>query len=184
MEKELFFMKNIITGRNIDITDAIRATVDKKMSRLDKYFQNEMMATVTLNVEKLRQIVEVTIPISGTIVRAEESTDDMYTSIDKVIDVLERQIRRHKEKLKDKKHTRETIRFENIADLPVDDVEEEGKVVKVKRFPLKPMDEEEAILQMELLRHAFFVFRNGETGEVNVVYKRKDGHYGLIEPQE
>lgn len=176
-------MLNTISGRNIDITDALRDNIDKKMSRLDKYFQKEMPATVTLNVEKLRQIVEVTIPFSGTIVRAEESTDDMYASIDKAIDVLERQIRKHKEKLKNKKHTDETIRFENIAALPAEDIEEEGKVVKVKKFPIKPMDEEEAILQMELLGHAFFVFSNAETGEANVVYKRKDGHYGLIEPQ-
>lgn len=176
-------MLNTITGRNIEITDALRDTIDKKMSRLDKYFQKEMDATVTLNVEKLRQIVEVTIPFSGSIVRAEETSEDMYASIDKAIDVLERQIRKHKEKLKNKKHTDETIRFENITSLPADDVEEEGKVVKVKKFPIKPMDEEEAILQMELLGHAFFVFENGETGDTNVVYKRKDGHYGLIEPQ-
>lgn len=184
MEKGLFLMKNIITGRNIELTDALRDIVEKKMSRLDKYFQEDATATVTLNVEKLRQIVEVTIPISGNIIRAEETTDDMYTSIDRVIDVLERQVRRHKEKLKDRKHTKETIRFENVVDLPADDAEEEGKIVKFKKFPLKPMDEEEAILQMELIGHAFYVFRNGETGDVNVVYKRKDGHYGLIEPQE
>lgn len=179
-------MINTVSGRNVEITDALKDTVDKKMSRLDKYFQKDIPATVTLSVEskrqKDRQIVEVTIPFSSTIIRAEESTDDMYTSIDKVIDVLERQIRKHKEKLQKRKHSTETIRFENIASLPEDDQEEEGKVVKVKKFPVKPMDEEEAILQMELLGHAFYVFTNSDTEDINVIYKRKDGHYGLIEP--
>ena len=179
-------MINTVSGRNVQITDALKDTVDKKMSRLDKYFQKDIPATVTLSVEskrqKDRQIVEVTIPFSSTIIRAEESTDDMYTSIDKVIDVLERQIRKHKEKLQKRKHSTETIRFENIAALPEDDQEEEGKVVKVKKFPVKPMDEEEAILQMELLGHAFYVFTNSDTEDINVIYKRKDGHYGLIEP--
>lgn len=173
-------MINTVVGRNIEVTDALRDTIDKKLSKLDKYFHKEMDATVTLIVEKNRQIVEVMVPLSGRIIRAEESTDDMYASIDKVIDVLEKQIRKQKEKLKDKKFNGETIRFENIE--PVND-EEEGKIKRVKRFSIKPMSEEEAVLQMELIGHDFFVFRNWETEEINVVYKRKDGHYGLIVPE-
>lgn len=173
-------MINTVVGRNIEVTDALRETIDKKLSKLDKYFHKEMESTVTLIVEKNRQIVEVMVPLSGRIIRAEESTDDMYASIDKVIDVLEKQIRKQKERLKDKKFNGETIRFENIE--PVSE-EEEGKIKRVKKFSIKPMSEEEAVLQMELIGHDFFVFRNWETEEINVVYKRKDGHYGLIVPE-
>ncbi len=172
-----------LVGRNVDITDALDNIVDKKLARLDKYFQEDAEASVTMSVQKNSQIVEITIPLKGgSIVRAEESTDDMYTSLDKAIDILERQIRKHKEKIQDKK-SMDTIRFENIEPLSEEEKGEEQKIVKVKRFPIKPMSEEEAILQMELIGHAFFVFENAETGDANVVYKRKDGNYGLIEPQ-
>lgn len=174
-------MINTVVGRNIEVTDALRDTIDKKLSKLDKYFHKEMEATVTLIVEKHTQTVEVMVPLSGRIVRAEESTGDMYTSIDKVIDVLEKQIRKQKDKLKDKKFNGETIRFENIE--PINNQEEEGKIKRVKKFSVKPMGEEEAVLQMELIGHDFFVFRNWETEEINVVYKRKDGHYGIIVPE-
>lgn len=171
-----------LVGRNVDITDALDEAVDKKLSRLDKYFHDDAEASVTMSVQKNSQIVEITIPLKGgSIVRVEESTDDMYTSLDKATDILERQIRRHKEKMKDKK-SMDTIRFENVETLKEEN-EEEKKIVKKKRFPIKPMSEEEAILQMELIGHAFFVFENSETGDANVVYKRKDGNYGLIEPQ-
>lgn len=176
-------MKLTISGKNMAVTDALRDVIEKKMGKLDKYFYEDVPVDITLSVEKNRQIIEVTIPFSGVIIRAEESTDDMYQSIDKVIDVLERQIRKHKTKLQKKSKGLETIRFENIQALPIVENEKEPSIVRTKRFAMKPMDAEEAVLQMELLRHAFYVFRNAETDEVNIVYKRKDGNYGLIEPQ-
>lgn len=175
-------MINTVVGRNIDVTDSLREAIDKKLARLDQYFQKDTPANVTLSTQRNRQIVEVTVPFYGNIFRSEESTNDMYESLDKVIDILERQIRKNKDKLKNKKGM-ETIRFENIEALPVEEQGEEQKVVKVKRFAIKPMNQEEAILQMELLGHAFYVFENAETGDANVVYRRKDGNYGLIEPQ-
>lgn len=176
-------MKITISGKNMAVTDALREVTEKKLSKLDKYFFEDVPVDVTLSVEKNRQIIEVTIPFSGAIIRAEESTEDMYQSIDKVIDVLERQIRKHKTKLQKKNKGFETIRFENIQALPAGENGKEASIVRTKRFAMKPMDAEEAVLQMELLRHAFYVFRNAETDEVNIVYKRKDGNYGLIEPE-
>lgn len=176
-------MKIKITGKNMDITDALREIAFKKLGKLDKYFQGDVDTNVTFSVEKDRQIIEVTINLPGTILRAEEYSDDMYTSIDKAVDVLEGQIRKYKTKLQKRYQNGETVRFENIEPMPKPKEEDIPKLVKVKRFAMKPMDAEEAILQMELLRHNFFVFMNGETDEVNVVYKRKDGNYGLIEPE-
>lgn len=177
-------MKINITGKNMEITDALRDVTYKKLGKLDKYFQSDVEANVTYSVERNRKIIEVTINLPGTILRAEESSDDMYTSIDKAVDILERQIRKYKTKLQKRYQNGETIRFENIQPLPQENQEvNKPKIVKTKRFAMKPMNTEEAILQMELLRHAFFMFMNAETDEVNVVYKRKDGNYGLIEPQ-
>lgn len=176
-------MKIKITGKNMDITDALKEITFKKLGKLDKYFQEDVDTNVTFSVEKNRQIIEVTINLPGTILRAEEYSDDMYNSIDKAVDVLEGQIRKYKTKLQKRYQNGETIRFENIEPMPKLKEEDIPKLVKVKRFAMKPMDAEEAILQMELLRHNFFVFMNGETEEVNVVYKRKDGNYGLIEPE-
>lgn len=176
-------MKITISGKNMAVTDALKEVTERKMSKLDKYFFEDVPVDITLSVEKSRQIIEVTIPFSGAIIRAEESTEDMYQSIDKVIDVLERQIRKHKTKLQKKNKGFETIRFENIQSLPAGENGKEASIVRTKRFAMKPMDAEEAVLQMELLRHAFYVFRNAETDDVNIVYKRKDGNYGLIEPE-
>ncbi|NLM04829.1 MAG: ribosome-associated translation inhibitor RaiA [Clostridiales bacterium] len=176
-------MKVIVSGKNIDITEVLRDTVEAKISKLDKYFSEGAEAQATLSVEKYRQIIEVTIPINGAILRAEESSDDMYTSIDKVVDKLIRQLRKHKVKMqKGRSQFYETIRFENITQSDEEDDKYDPKIVKTKRFPIKPMSPEEAVLQMELIGHSFFVFANAETDEVNVVYKRKDGNYGLIEP--
>ena len=158
-------------GKNMDVTDALRNVTEKKMGKLDKYFQKDIEGNVTFSSEKNRKIIEVTINLPGTIIRAEESSDDMYASIDKAVDVLERQIR--------------TIRFENVLPLEQEDNPDEDvpKLVKTKKFFLKPMTSEEAVLQMELLGHNFFVYMDGDTGSVNVVYKRKDNNYGLIEPE-
>ncbi|MBN4062844.1 MAG: ribosomal subunit interface protein [Alkaliphilus sp.] len=173
-------MKITVSGKNVAVTSALRNMTESKLSKLDKYFAKEVEAKVTLSVEKNRQIIEVTIPINGAFLRAEEVTDDMYTSIDKVMDKLVRQLRKHKTKLENRKNKYETIRFENIS--KVDTSEDEPKIVRTKRFAMKPMSPEEAVLQMELLGHSFFVFASADSDEVNVVYKRKDGNFGLIEP--
>ncbi|SCY86320.1 ribosome hibernation-promoting factor, HPF/YfiA family [Alkaliphilus peptidifermentans] len=176
-------MKVIVSGRNVEVTDALRNSVEAKISKLEKYFNRDAEAQATLSVEKQRQIIEVTIPIDGSLLRAEEATDDMYTSIDKVVDKLSRQLRKHKTKLENRNIKFETIRFENIPALKEDEGFIEPKIVKTKRFAIKPMSSEEAVLQMELIGHNFFVYANSDTDEVNVVYKRKDGNYGLIEPE-
>ncbi|NMB07169.1 MAG: ribosome-associated translation inhibitor RaiA [Tissierellia bacterium] len=174
-------MKLNFTGKNMDITEALKDVTNKKMGKLEKYFQKDIEGDIVFSTEKNRQIIEVTINLPGTILRAEESSDDMYAAIDKAVDVLERQIRKHKTKLQRRYNNGETIRFENI--MPLEEEDDRPKVVKIKRFDMKPMNVEEAILQMELLRHNFFVFMNADSDDLNVLYKRKDGNYGLIEPE-
>lgn len=171
-------------GKNIEVTNALRDITQKKLGKLDKYFDKDIEVKVTFSTEKNRKIIEVTINLPGTIIRAEESTDDMYASIDRAVDVLERQIRKYKTKLQDKYQNNKTIRFENVVSMNNQDkaVDDSPKIVRTKRFGLKPMNTEEAVLQMELLGHNFFVFRDADTADTNVVYKRKDGNYGLIEP--
>ncbi len=176
-------MKISIYAKNIQLTDALKEAAIKKIRRLDKFFQQDIEAKVVLSIEKKFHKVEVTIPFNGRIVRVEEACDDMYNAIDEAVESLEKQIRKHKTKLQNKKHSNESIKFENIEPLDMEDEEQEFKVVKTKRFAIKPMNIEEAILQMDLLRHNFFVFLNADTEEVNVVYKRNDENYGLIEPE-
>lgn len=177
-------MKVTVIARNIELTEALKESVESKISKFDKYFEPNVEAKATLSVQKNRQTVEVTIPINGAILRAEESTDDMYKSIDFVEEKLERQIRKQKTKLAKKKHN-QSLKLNMLEELGLDndETEEESRVVKVKKFAIKPMDAEEAVLQMELVGHNFFVYKDAETGAVNVVYKRKDGQYGLIEPE-
>jgi len=175
-------MKITVSGKNVAVTSALRNMTESKLSKLDKYFAKEVEAKVTLSVEKNRQIIEVTIPINGAFLRAEEVTDDMYTSIDKVMDKLVRQLRKHKTKLENRTNKYETIRFENISRVDANENENESKIVRTKRFAMKPMSPEEAVLQMELIGHSFFVFANADSDEVNVAYKRSDGNFGLIEP--
>ncbi|WP_313163217.1 ribosome hibernation-promoting factor, HPF/YfiA family [Sedimentibacter sp.] len=175
-------MKLSIYAKNMQLTDALKEAAIKKINRLDKFFQQDIEAKIVLSIEKKLHKVEVTIPFNGRIVRVEESSDDMYNAVDEAVESLERQIRKHKTKLQNKKHSNESIKFENIEPLDIED-DQEFKVVKTKRFAIKPMGIEEAILQMDLLKHNFFVFLNGDSEEVNVVYKRKDGNYGLIEPE-
>lgn len=170
------------TGKNVEVTEALKDVTNRKLKRLDKYFQKDVVGNVIFSVERNWKILEITINLPGTILRVEESSDDMYTSIDKAVDVLERQIRKYKTRLQKRNQTGETIRFENVIPLKEDE-DEKPKIVKTKRFGMKPMSAEEAVLQMELLRHNFFVFMNADTEEVSVVYKRKDGNYGLIEPE-
>lgn len=175
-------MKINVFGKNMHLTDALKETAAKKIGKLDKFFQKDVEAKVVMSIERKLQKVEVTIPFNGRIVRVEEVTNDMYNSIDNAVEALERQIRKHKTKLQDKRQSNESIKFENIEPW-VEEDDEEFKVVKTKRFAIKPMGIEEAILQMDLLKHNFFVFLNADTEEVNVVYKRKDSNYGLIEPE-
>lgn len=149
---------------------------------MEKYFEVEVEAKATLSIQKNRQIIEVTIPFNGAILRSEESTDDMYKSIDLVEDKLERQIRKQKTRLSRKNNG--SLKFAALNDSKVESNEDdEGSLVKVKKFGVKPMDSEEAILQMDLLGHNFFVYQDSESSKVNVVYKRKDGNYGLLEPE-
>ncbi len=174
-------MKVIITGRNIELTDGIKGAVEEKLEKLDKYFNKETEAHVTLSVEKERQKAEVTIPMKGHVVRAEQVSNDMYVSIDLVEEVIERQLKKYRNKLVTKQQTAAYLNddFVNADDADEDDV----KIIKTKRFGIKPMYPEDACIQMELLGHDFFVFMNAETDEVNVVYKRKGNTYGLIEPE-
>ena len=175
-------MKIIISGKNMEITNALKNIVEKKLQKLDRYFNPEVEMHATLSVTKNRQTIEVTIPFGGAFLRGEESTDDMYASIDSVVDKMERQIRKQKTKMERRNYGGDSVRYAVIPDINEEDREKESKIVKTKRFAIKPMSPEEAVLQMELLGHNFFVFRDGETQTVNVVYKRKDGDYGLIEP--
>lgn len=171
-------MRISISGKNLEISSYMRDVAEKKLAKLDRYFPQDAEAQVTLSVEKNRHIVEVTIPHGGRIIRGEEVSTDMYASLDNVLDKLEKQILHNRTRLA------KSLRQDAFVDLPdEDDEEDEGpRIVRVKHFSLKPMSEEEAMLQLDLLGHAFYVFENAETGAVNVLYKRKDGNYGLIEP--
>ncbi|WP_055669413.1 ribosome hibernation-promoting factor, HPF/YfiA family [Desnuesiella massiliensis] len=175
-------MKITVMAKNIQLTNALKEAVERKLSKLDKYFNPNIEAHATLSVQKSRQIIEVTIPFNGVILRGEESNEDMYASIDLVVDKLEGQIRKQKTKLQ-RRQSGDSLRFQSIPMYEDDNEDEEPKIVKTKKFAIKPMSTEEAILQMELLGHNFFVYENAESEEVNVIYKRKDGNYGLIEPE-
>ena len=174
-------MRFTITGRNIEVTQGLREAVEDKLGKLDRFFAPATEAVVRLSVQKDIQKIEVTIPVKGHIIRAEESSRDMYVSIDLVEEILERQLKKYKNKLIDKK---QSVPSFSEAFLQEDaSAEEEIQIVKSKKFAVKPMDPEEACVQMELLGHNFYVFLNADTEEVNVVYKRKGGTYGLIEPE-
>lgn len=174
-------MKFIISGRNIEVTEGLRAAVEDKIGKLEKYFTSDTEVHVTMSVEKERQKIEVTIPVKGNIIRSEQVSNDMYVSIDLVEEIIERQLKKYKNKLVDKKQAAAFFRQDFIEKDYMD--EEEVKIVRSKKFDIKPMYPEDACIQMELLGHNFFVFCNAETDEVNVVYKRKGNTYGLIEPE-
>jgi len=186
-EKELIHMRYTITGRNIEITDGLKKAVEEKLHKLEKYFTADTEARITLSVQKEAHKIEVTIPTKQGLIRAEEVSQDMYVSIDKVQDIIEKQIKKFKNKLIDKKQAAMSFSDffinDEVNDADDADDEDEIKIVKTKRFSIKPMDPEEACLQMELLGHDFYVFRNAVSDEVCVVYKRKDGKYGIIEPE-
>ncbi len=171
-------MKIAIRGKNIKLTDALQAYVNDKVNKIGKYFDRaEIDVQVSLEVKREKHIVEVTAYVNGLILRGEEATDDMYASIDGVIEKIERQIRKYKTRI-----NRKLRKDEVDISIESDDPTAEDLIVKVKRFSFKPMLIEEAVMQMDLLGHDFFVFSNATSEEMNVVYKRKDGKYGLIEP--
>lgn len=175
-------MRYTITGRNIEVTPGLRDAVQDKLGKLEKYFTPDTEAIITLSVQKELQKIEVTIPVKGSIIRAEEASTDMYVSIDLVEEIIERQILKYKKKLIDRKQSSPSFSDSFLQEeTPI--TEEEIKIVKTKKFAVKPMDPEEACLQMELLGHSFYVFLNAESEQVCVVYRRKGGTYGLIEPE-
>ncbi len=175
-------MKFIIVGKNIELTPGLKGAVEDKLSKLDKYFNPDTEVHVTLSVEKERQKIEVTIPVKGNIIRSEQVSSDMYVSIDLVEEVIERQLKKYKNKIVDKKQSASAF---NQAFMEIeDDQDDEIQIVRTKKFDIKPMYPEDACIQMELLGHGFYVFCNAETDQVNVVYKRKGNTYGLIEPED
>lgn len=174
-------MKFIISGKNITVTDGLKTAVEDKLGKLERYFTPETEVIVTLSVEKERQKIEVTIPVKGNIIRSEQVSNDMYVSIDLVEEVIERQLRRYKNKIVDKEQSGGNFQKAFVEKEYEED--EEVKIIRTKRFGIKPMYPEDACVQMELLGHNFFVFYNAETDQVNVVYKRKGNTYGLIEPE-
>ncbi|MDQ0228723.1 ribosome hibernation-promoting factor, HPF/YfiA family [Metabacillus niabensis] len=182
-------MKFNVRGENIELTPALREYAEKKIGKLERYFDESVDAKVNINLKYYNDQdskIEVTIPMTDLVLRAEEHNQDMYAAIDLVVNKLERQIRKHKTKVNRKLREQGDPKFVFNNVLPEDNATEEEdtqELVRTKRFNLKPMDSEEAILQMDMLGHNFFVFTDAKTNKTNVVYKRKDGKYGLIEPQ-
>jgi len=179
-------MRVTVKGKNIAVTDALERYAEKKVERLGKYFQNIKEAIVTASTQRNWHTVEIMLEGDGMVLRGEERTDNMYASIDQVVEKLEKQIKRFKGKLIERVHPGEPPK-EHVAEVSLELTPEAHeptpKIVRSKSFPLKPMPPEEAAMQMELLNHDFFVFLNTETELVTVIYKRQDGNYGLIEPE-
>ena len=176
-------MKYNISGKNIELTPGLENAVQEKIVKLDKYFNDSVTAQVTLSVEKLSHIIEVTIPFNGSVLRAEVEGKNMYNIMDDAVSVIEKQVNKFKNKLRDKHRASGIDQFApDFLKESAGDEEEAIKIAKTKKFAIKPMSAEEAVLQMELVGHNFFVYFDSETEEVSVVYKRKNGTYGLIEP--
>ena len=174
-------MKYNIRGEKVEVTEAIRSYIEDKIGKLDKYFENadNITASVVIKVRGKEQKIEITVPAMNYTLRSEEAHSDLYAAIDLTVDKLERQIRKHKTKINSKNKKNVIQNFE--IDLEDKFEEDESKVLKRKKVDMKPMDEEEAIMQMEMLGHSFFVFKNAETNNICVLYLRKDGNYGIIE---
>ena len=174
-------MNVLVRGRNIEITDVLREYVEKRVGKLGKFLEGANEATVVLKVEGDSQKVEVTIPFNGMILRGEEATGDMYASIDLIGEKLEKQIEKYKGKLYRRRSISDSKNY--VEQQTLLEEKDEPQIVKTKRFAYKPMSVDEAVMQMNLLGHSFFVFSNAEDDQINVVYKRNDGKYGLIEPE-
>jgi len=174
-----------VRGKNIEVTPALEEHIEKRLEKLDKFFDENTEIQIVLSLAGENHIAEATVFFNSLILRSEESTEDMYASVDMMVSKLEKQVTRYREKLKDRLQQGGVRSFNEV--LTSEEEEKEGKdepqVVRTKRFILKPMTVEEAILQMNLLEHNFFVFMEAETGAINVLYRRKDGNYGLIEPE-
>ncbi len=170
-----------IKGKNVDVTPALRDYSEKKVAKISKFFEkNPIGAQVTMSTERGKHVVDITVQVDGLLLRGEEKTNDMYGSIDGAVDKIERQIRKFKTRINRR------LREENqviLTSVPTQEEAPAPVIQRTKRFAMKPMSVEEAVMQMDLLGHDFYVFSNSETDEVNVVYRRKDGNYGLIEPE-
>ncbi len=181
-------MEIAIKGKNVEVMRALREYADKKVRKIQRFFEGDTLdAQVTLGAEKGLQVVEVTIQVDGLLLRGEEKTGDMYASVDGAVDKIERQIRKYKTRI-NRKLRQTGVRLVDAELAPAgaemgEEREEEVRIVRTKRFAMKPMSVQEAVMQMDLLGHDFYVFSNCDTEEVNVVYRRKDGNYGLIEPE-
>ena len=176
-------MKFIIIGKNIDVTPGLKQAVESKLGKLERYFTPDTEIHVTLSVQREHQKIEVTIPVKGGLIRSEQESTDMYVSIDLVEEVIERQLRKYKNKLIARHQEGGNCTQEFFENQDVVEDDGEIRIVRTKKFGIKPMFPEDACVQMELLGHDFFVFCNAQTDEVNVVYRRKDGSFGLIEPE-
>jgi len=181
-------MRFNFTGKNMVVSEAMKEKTEQKIGRIARLFPENTEIFVSFSVVKMDNTIEVTIPLQKRILRAEVTAQDMISALDAIVDVLEKQMVKYKKRLKDKSRRDQSFKEElnfvpMAADASESDVSEEIVIEKTKRFALKPMDAEEAVMEMEMLGHSFFVFRNGRTDEVNVVYKRKNGSYGLIEQE-
>lgn len=177
-------MKITITSRKVNLRDNFKERVEKKLSKFNRIFDEDTQANVTVTLEKNRQTVEITIRQNGIVYRAEQTAEEMNDALDAVIDALGRQIRKNKCRLEKKVRSSAIDDFLAQEDMvPQEEEESEYQIVRSKRFPVKPLDVEEAILQMNMVGHQFYMYRNAETGDINVVYRRKDGAYGLLEPE-
>ncbi|MFN3395310.1 MAG: ribosome hibernation-promoting factor, HPF/YfiA family [Thermodesulfovibrionales bacterium] len=171
-------MNIIVNGRNIDVTPALRKYAEEKISRFERYLSNITEAIVTMTVEKYRHKVEVLLKANGVLIQAEGITGEIYSSIDDVVEKLEKQVKKYKEKMVSHRKGETKV----VAPPLTESTSETGRIIKIKRFDMKPMSPDEAAMQMELLDKDFFVFSNLTSGEINVIYRRKDGNFGLIEP--
>ncbi len=178
-------MNYIISGKNINITEGLKSAIYDSFHKLEKYFSEDTDMTITLNVEKDRATVEATIPVKGSVIRSEQTSSDMYVSIDLAAEVIERQLKKYRNKLITRKQNIPAFSTAFLEEEDISDIADDNdiSIVKTKKIAVKPMLPEDACLEMELLGHSFYVFTNADTGEVNVVYKRKGNTYGLIEPE-
>ena len=174
-------MKIIVTGKNITISEKIQDAIDKRFEKLGKFFADDIQANIVIHPERDKVKMEATIVTKGTIFRAEDVSQDIFDSIDIVADKLSSQMAKYKGKLQKRNKSGESVRFEMIPEIPEEEQAEEAKIVKSKKFQLQPMSVDEAVMQMELLQHNFFVYLDQETDSVSVVYKRNDGNYGVVE---
>ena len=176
-------MKIIITGKNVSLTDAIKERINSKLSKLDKFFTNEITATVTLKKENGKDVSEINIPVKGNLLRVSERQDNLFSAIDTATDKLERQIRKYRTKIRDNKiHTiMKNIAEGGFSEEKIDEEPAEIRIVKKKQLLLKPMDDEEACMQLDMIDHSFFIYEN-TNGKICVAYKRGDGNFGIIEP--